>query len=151
MVCNFIRDIGQPALKIMGNITHPKSRVKEWDTEVYSGIVERSNDWLHWSDIHWKVPKRVLLRHAKEWNKALEQYCNDVGLEGTERNEVIRKHAASPLAPCANLLCDKFETKVKEFKQCSYCLNVAYCSVDCQRQDWNRHKKECKCLLTRSQ
>ena len=142
MVCNFIRDIGEPALKLMGNISHPKSRVGEWDKEVYASIVERSNDWFHWNDIHWKVPKRILLHHTNEWNVALEQYCNDVGLKGAEREEVIRKHTANPLAPCASLTCDKFETVVKEFKQCSNCFTVAYCSVDCQKQDRKRHKKQ---------
>jgi ankyrin repeat protein len=30
------------------------------------------------------------------------------------------------------------------FKVCSACKNVHYCSRDCQKSDWKRHKKECK-------
>lgn len=29
-------------------------------------------------------------------------------------------------------------------KKCSRCRNATYCSVECQKQDWNRHKEECK-------
>ena len=27
---------------------------------------------------------------------------------------------------------------------CSACRNVVYCSQDCQREDWKRHKKDCR-------
>jgi hypothetical protein len=29
-------------------------------------------------------------------------------------------------------------------KKCSRCRNATYCSVECQKQDWNRHKTECQ-------
>lgn len=28
-------------------------------------------------------------------------------------------------------------------KQCSLCHDISYCSQDCQRKDWPRHKSEC--------
>ncbi len=28
-------------------------------------------------------------------------------------------------------------------KQCSRCKSISYCSADCQRSDWRRHKKYC--------
>jgi MYND finger len=29
-------------------------------------------------------------------------------------------------------------------KKCGRCESVFYCSIECQRQDWNRHKTECR-------
>ena len=34
-------------------------------------------------------------------------------------------------------------TKIRLF-QCSQCLSVYYCSPECQKQDWKKHKPECK-------
>ncbi|XP_070535093.1 uncharacterized protein [Ptychodera flava] len=49
---------------------------------------------------------------------------------------------------CSNHQCQKVETKVQEFKVCSGCHLVCYCSVACQRSDWKRggHKRNCKLL-----
>jgi len=32
----------------------------------------------------------------------------------------------------------------QKFKKCSACLEVRYCSEECQRNDWCAHKKVCK-------
>ena len=142
-VCKVLREMGQPALKYLALSFHPKSQIGEWDINVYAGVVERIDNFFQWNDIHWKLPKPELLLRVKEWNEALEKYCDDSGLTGAEREKVIKNHTASPLAPCANLTCDKIEKKVKEFQKCSRCVSVAYCSVGCQRQDWATHKKKC--------
>ena len=31
----------------------------------------------------------------------------------------------------------------KPLKSCSQCHNIFYCSQECQKQDWKRHKVEC--------
>jgi hypothetical protein len=31
-----------------------------------------------------------------------------------------------------------------ELKKCSNCLSISYCSKECQRNDWKRHKLECE-------
>ncbi|KAF6760887.1 hypothetical protein DFP72DRAFT_881698 [Ephemerocybe angulata] len=51
----------------------------------------------------------------------------------------------SKLDLCDNLVCKR---KVRAAKQdamkCSGCSSVVYCSVNCQREDWNRfHREEC--------
>ncbi|RKP21263.1 hypothetical protein ROZALSC1DRAFT_20666 [Rozella allomycis CSF55] len=43
--------------------------------------------------------------------------------------------------------CLKHESEVKKrgtkLKLCSRCRNVHYCSVECQKEDWNNHKRLC--------
>ena len=65
------------------------------------------------------IPKPELLKRVDEWNDALEKYCDSVGLTGSDREAVIELHKASPFAPCANINCNKVETKVKQFDRCS--------------------------------
>ncbi|KIM92367.1 hypothetical protein PILCRDRAFT_810421 [Piloderma croceum F 1598] len=52
-----------------------------------------------------------------------------------------------PLAgSCAN--CQKDETAKADFSisRCGKCKLIRYCGVDCQKADWNRHKKVCKTI-----
>jgi len=57
--------------------------------------------------------------------------------------------APSAIGLCGNPLCDstldeKEEEKEKaRFPRCSGCQQISYCSVSCQRSDWNRHKHVC--------
>ncbi len=88
---------------------------------MFAVTMERIDDWFQWTGIHWQIPNSELLRRTREWNEALKEYCEDIGLEGSNRDEVMRKHTATPLAPCANETCQRIETKVKEFKMCSRC------------------------------
>merc|ERR1712058_211705 len=46
------------------------------------------------------------------------------------------------LLKCAN--CGILEKSEKQFKKCSRCGFVFYCSKVCQRSDWKNHKKVCK-------
>jgi hypothetical protein len=120
--------------------------VKAWDPMVYAGVMDRMNtpSLFMWNDLHWQLDKVELLQRTKEWNEALEKYCNDMGLTGAEREAVSKKHTANPCAPCANIACSKRETEAKGFKACSRCKTVAYCSRDCQKKDWKaQHKSFC--------
>jgi MYND finger len=123
----------------------PKSAMQDWDLEVYLGTFERlpTSHTFHWRDTHWQMDEVELLKRVDAWNTALALYCDDVGLTGQSRDQVIQKHSANPCAPCANLSCTKHETKCKEFYRCSRCKRVSYCSSTCQRQHWKKHKKNC--------
>ena len=52
------------------------------------------------------------------------------------------------LRECALPACDKMERTVREFKQCSGCRSVWYCSPEHQMLDWGAHKKDCQKLDT---
>ena len=40
----------------------------------------------------------MIIQRAKEWNDALSQHCDDMGLTGEEREQLVKIHLASPLA-----------------------------------------------------
>ena len=50
------------------------------------------------------------------------------------------------LRECAWPSCDKVERIVREFKQCSGCRSVWYCSPEHHTLDWAAHKKDCQKL-----
>ena len=50
------------------------------------------------------------------------------------------------LRQCAWPSCDKVERTVREFKQCSGCRSVWYCSPEHHTLDWGAHKKDCRKL-----
>mmetsp|Transcript_14133 Transcript_14133/g.20879 ORF Transcript_14133/g.20879 Transcript_14133/m.20879 type:complete len:581 (-) Transcript_14133:644-2386(-) len=138
---DLIRKFGLGTLESMDG---SKSKIREtMDSEVYAGILERLDDCFHWRDDHWSIDKYELLSRVKEWNDALDQYCDDMGISGEERESTIKRHKASPYAPCANPPCKEIEANVKEFKACARCRTVAYCSKSCQAADWKLHKLGC--------
>jgi hypothetical protein len=137
--------IRSEGLEVLDDFNGRRCGVKDWDPMVYAGVVDRIDDCFTWFDLHWRLPKAELLQRTKEWNEALAKYCDDMGLTGAEREAVVRKHTANPCAPCSNPPCNNWETEPKEFKKCSGCKSVAYCSRDCQKKDWKaQHKSECE-------
>ena len=42
-----------------------------------------------------------------------------------------------------NRLCDYCDSKKRKMKLCNGCLNVFYCSQDCQNSGWKKHKSYC--------
>lgn len=134
---------GKTVMLRWGNLDGRKSDISSWDPVVYVGCVERIATFFFLYDVHWSIEKSELLRRVKEWNEALTLYCDDKGLQGAEREAVISKHTASPLARCANPDCEHWEQDVKELQRCSRLRRVAYCSRDCQRSDWKQHKSIC--------
>ncbi|KZT72635.1 hypothetical protein DAEQUDRAFT_804751 [Daedalea quercina L-15889] len=55
--------------------------------------------------------------------------------------EPDRRHV---LKFCSREACGRREQRVAEFKRCSACKQVSYCSLECQETDWKAHKPDCK-------
>jgi MYND finger len=121
----------------------PPSRMAAWDPDVYLGCLERIDKPFVWRDLHWRLDKTELLRRTREWNQALEAYCDDAGLVGVERERVIAQHTAHPCAPCGRVGCQAFESEPKEYRRCSRCKSIAYCGRTCQLMDWHQHRGQC--------
>jgi TPR repeat protein len=48
------------------------------------------------------------------------------------------------MRPCSNAMCGRQETRMHEFRRCSACASVNYCSRACQTADWKfRHRSGC--------
>jgi MYND finger len=124
----------------------PKSNMAStWDAAVYAGCLENlDNPLFFWKDVHWDLDRSELLRRARDWNAALQKYCDDVGLQGEERNVVVEKHTAHPCGPCGFVGCTAIETEVREFQRCAGCRSIAYCGRSCQGRDWAEHRKVCE-------
>ncbi len=67
-----LRRMGKSYLERISTSFHPKSKIGEWDPEVYAGVMEKIDNFFLWNDIHWRLPKYELLLRVKEWNEALE-------------------------------------------------------------------------------
>jgi hypothetical protein len=127
--------------QLMYECDGPKTQLPTWDPDVYAGCIERIDNWFQRKDLHWQIEKPELLQRVKEWNKALEKYCDDKGLSGATREEVIQKHTANPLAPCANWDCEIWETGVKDFQRCSQCHLVVIAAASARGMTGNATKR----------
>ena len=64
------------------------------------------------------------------------------GIEARQRADIEKIE----LRECAWPSCDMVERTVREFKQCSGCRSVCYCSPEHHMLDWGAHRKECQKL-----
>lgn len=58
-------------------------------------------------------------------------------------NRAPELHDLLQLKTCSGASCMKIEVKLGEFKACSRCRKVNYCSKECQASDWKKHKSGC--------
>jgi hypothetical protein len=73
---------------------------------------------------------------------------------GDENDEkVLRRVVSRIMRTMLNMLqpgsrcivCDKGEEDISgQLRFCSACMGIRYCSVECQKADWERHKEDCK-------
>jgi hypothetical protein len=70
---------------------------------------------------------------------SLVLHCSDACLRVSKK-----KHFTEPWAE-GYILCGGCDKRFKKkLKKCSKCKNKHYCSVECQRKDWPKHKLVCK-------
>lgn len=71
--------------------------------------------------------------------EARESHQEECLIHQEERQE--RREKKAKQVTCDT--CGKRSSYTK-MKKCSRCRNATYCSVECQKEDWNRHKLECQ-------
>lgn len=105
------------------------------------------------SKVHGKIYDGDLCRlYVKCWDCHSEFYCSK-----TCRENCREQHAQACLEKkkereerrekkAKKVECDTCARKFPytKMKRCSSCRNATYCSVDCQRVDWQKHKYNCK-------
>ncbi|KAM5538095.1 hypothetical protein V8D89_008292 [Ganoderma adspersum] len=59
--------------------------------------------------------------------------------------EEIRLKGLPDNIACGNNNCLRLQNSLKVLSKCSMCKAVLYCSQACQKADWKRHRKYCRC------
>jgi len=62
-------------------------------------------------------------------------------------HEAAANRQRTILHPCSK--CNRIEEAIDVFKKCQRCKAVYYCSKDCQKSDWKKHKKKCAAYATK--
>eukprot|EP00980_Cylindrotheca_fusiformis_P031096 scaffold25826_cov132-Cylindrotheca_fusiformis.AAC.4 len=75
---------------------------------------------------------RTCREEAKDYHKA----------KCLQNQEEKRERRGKKMKQVACDTCKKRQPYTK-MKKCSRCRSVTYCSEECQKQDWSRHKKDC--------
>jgi hypothetical protein len=75
--------------------------------------------------------------------------CRDAHAQGEHRQECQRKQVEREERrekKAKRVSCDMCGCKFPytKMKKCSRCRQATYCSVECQRTDWERHKSSCQ-------
>ena len=99
------------------------------------------NDYKHAEEItnfenrKHKITPAFTSRIIKELNNVLfpENKCSEAAFRQINLN--------ANLCPCGN------ETNLQK---CSGCQKIAYCSTNCQKNDWKQHKTECRKFKTKN-
>ncbi|CAB9501496.1 expressed unknown protein [Seminavis robusta] len=58
-----------------------------------------------------------------------------------ELTEETDKYVRAAMEHCNN--CGKLKDEVERLQKCANCKSARYCSKECQKTDWKRHKKRC--------
>ncbi|XP_048127149.1 F-box protein At1g67340-like [Rhodamnia argentea] len=120
--------------------------------------------WLAWNSPHAQPPHQHQLQQQNHQHHPLRHVvagtgcpllsdfgCNVPAPEAHPANRFMaewfaaRGGSAGPgLRQCSHVGCGRPETRKHEFRRCSVCGAVNYCSRACQALDWKlRHKAEC--------
>merc|ERR1712034_232970 len=82
--------------------------------------------------------------HEQHWEDGHQIECSKKSKKSTKPKKQKKKKQNEK--KCGSPPCENVENS-KSFKSCGKCLQLFYCSRDCQISHWhNGHKRECKKL-----
>ncbi|KVH95680.1 F-box protein At1g67340-like [Cynara cardunculus var. scolymus] len=110
-------------------------------------LAVKSGEWLKWNPLNLYRPENAMV---VSFPLLSDFGWNVPPLESHPANRFLAEWFAvqnpSPLMRmCSHAGCGRPETRIHEFRRCSVCGVVNYCSRACQALDWKfRHRRECR-------
>ncbi|KAH6899519.1 hypothetical protein BKA70DRAFT_735204 [Coprinopsis sp. MPI-PUGE-AT-0042] len=162
----FVESVSQPFGQLihksdMANIPVYEGEMESWK-QLLPALVERCRtSWTHRPNCEYKAKNMIPLTELMEENP-LCSCGTGKNVEGMQKVELwkpfapyVTRIALSPLFAVSYLetvgrspearKCARCRKKGNpHLKECSACQQVRYCSPDCQKADWKRHKPRCK-------
>lgn len=96
----------------------------------------------------WTQPAMVAMRRAREMEDVLAESVEVLEGEQSRRRDDVAEHG---LKICSLPSCDKEEATVQQFKFCSACRSVWYCSAEHAALHWKEHKPVCRATTAAKQ
>ncbi|EMD31354.1 hypothetical protein CERSUDRAFT_89230 [Gelatoporia subvermispora B] len=91
--------------------------------------------------------RRDVEKFVETWNAAIDYYItHGVDKRETyeiERNAKLGKNLGALIARCEADGCSAVESRSVRLLRCMKCQQILYCSKQCQRAHWRRHKAAC--------
>ncbi len=123
-----------------------------YDNEYYQGSfkeIEKELEKHFYSQVSTSLPVKNLSKEAyEELLQSIAERYNDLSCESDDFVQKVgdlKRFCLKQLSLSDRLCttCDKIESTAS-FKFCSRCKKDLYCSQTCQKNDWSRHKTNCK-------
>ncbi|KAJ7653205.1 hypothetical protein DFH06DRAFT_918405, partial [Mycena polygramma] len=115
----------------------------------------RENVWMCTSWVHLTPPKLNCYVHnicdagegpcAEQMRQINVEMARKTGQPPNKLpHELPRTQAQYPMTSSCAVCHNEADASRRTLKQCAKCELTRYCSTDCQRADWKRHKECCK-------
>ena len=90
---------------------------------------------------HWDMYDSIFLKNKSPLSSSSSKAVEAVAYTRAWEDEHHQfQNTLLQLKECASGKCKKVELNRGEYKTCSKCRSVWYCSRECQAADWKRHK-----------
>jgi tetratricopeptide (TPR) repeat protein len=122
-------------------------------TAQYCGKQCQKSDWKNHKEIcNYLVPVEGSVIEHSHISSNSGSAINKEGLLPTKRRENTlqdnKEVRNQPTAQSEAKLCYYCKKPETNLKKCTYCFTAQYCGKQCQKSDWNNHKKLCDRLLS---
>ncbi|KAJ7083603.1 hypothetical protein B0H15DRAFT_850108 [Mycena belliarum] len=115
----------------------------------------RETNWMNTSWMHLPQPRVHCYVHSvcnavtgpcsEQLRLASAEISRLTGMPPAELPQIPSKKGEKfPMSSSCAVCHNEADESRKNLKQCAKCELTRYCSVDCQRADWTRHKECCK-------
>jgi hypothetical protein len=121
----------------------PNISPDDWATEYRRECEELIYDIAELPGIYHKKAKEDMDRFAKDFIRLMRKKTKAMMREGVEYDEKTRNPLEGVYIRDGKECCFNCKEPKEKLKRCGRCLNIHYCSPECSRADWARHKPNC--------